>query len=137
MICKIEALHYRCLRYTCSKVLPFQVLVGPNASGKSSFLDTIAFLGDLVHSGLEAAIASRSPQLRDLIWQRGGDTLELVVEMPVPEQKNDLFDNHEYDSCRYEIAVGSMPESGETAIMAERVLLLLGGASKFGRGCRG
>lgn len=126
MICKIEALHYRCLRYTRRKLLPFQVLVGPNASGKSSFLDTIAFLGDLVHSGLEAAIAGRSPQLRDLIWQRGGDTFELVVEMPVPEQKNDLFDNHEYDSCRYEIAVGSMPESGETAILAERVLLLPG-----------
>ncbi|WP_343425272.1 AAA family ATPase [Candidatus Amarolinea dominans] len=27
---------------------PFQVLIGPNASGKSTFLDVIAFLADVV-----------------------------------------------------------------------------------------
>ena len=124
MIRKIEALRFRCLRHISRELHPFQILVGPNASGKSSFLDTVGFLGDLVHTGLEAAITNRSPELRDLLWQKNGDAFELAVELPVPEQKNDLFDHSEYDCCRYEVSIGSLQDSGESAILAERVLLL-------------
>ena len=49
MISLIEALNYRCLRHIQQGLGPFQVLVGPNASGKTTFLDVIGFLGDLVH----------------------------------------------------------------------------------------
>ena len=48
MIRRIEALRYRCLHYVRQDVAPFQILVGPNASGKSTFLDVVRFLGDLV-----------------------------------------------------------------------------------------
>lgn len=48
MIVEIEALSYRCLRYVRQPLAPFQVLIGPNASGKSTFLDVAAFLADLV-----------------------------------------------------------------------------------------
>jgi predicted ATPase len=44
MISKIEALNYRCLKYVSQPLERFQVLVGPNASGKSSFLDGVALL---------------------------------------------------------------------------------------------
>jgi hypothetical protein len=84
----------------------------------------VGFLGDLVHTGLEAAINNRSPELRDLLWQKNGDAFELAVELPVPKQKNDIFDHPEYDCCRYEVSIGSLPDSGESAILAERVLLL-------------
>jgi hypothetical protein len=50
-VTRIEALGYRSLRYVSQPLLPFQVLVGPNASGKSAFLDVIAFLGDLLRVG--------------------------------------------------------------------------------------
>lgn len=48
MITSIEALHYRCLKYVSQPLDRFHVLVGPNASGKTTFLDTIAFLGSVV-----------------------------------------------------------------------------------------
>lgn len=41
MIRLVEALHYRCLRYVRQPLDDFQVLVGPNASGKSTFLDVL------------------------------------------------------------------------------------------------
>jgi len=40
-VTRVEALRYRCLRFTRQAVKPFQLLVGPNASGKSTFLDVI------------------------------------------------------------------------------------------------
>lgn len=41
MICLIEALNCRCLRYMHQPLDDFQVLVGSNASGKSTFLDVL------------------------------------------------------------------------------------------------
>ena len=37
MITSIEALNYQCLRYVKRDLEPFQILIGPNASGKSTF----------------------------------------------------------------------------------------------------
>ena len=42
------ALNYRCLRYVSRPLQPFHVLVGPNASGKTTFLDVVGFLQDLL-----------------------------------------------------------------------------------------
>jgi AAA15 family ATPase/GTPase len=40
VITKVEALNYRSLRYVSQELGPFHVLVGANASGKSTFLDS-------------------------------------------------------------------------------------------------
>ena len=60
MITLIEALNYRCLRYVQRPLKPFHVLVGPNASGKTTFLDVLGFLSDLVSEGLEVALSERT-----------------------------------------------------------------------------
>jgi len=80
MIRLIEAKSYRCLRYVSRFVNPFDIFVGPNASWKSSFLDVVRFLGDIVSKGYEAAINERTSKLRDLIWQREDENFELAVE---------------------------------------------------------
>ena len=86
MICLVEALNYRCLKYVSQPLGPFHVLVGPNASGKTTFLDVIAFLGTLVSDGLEAPVAERTANFQDLLWGRSGDRFELAVEATVPEE---------------------------------------------------
>jgi hypothetical protein len=71
---RIEVLGFRSLRAISQPLMPFQVLVGPNASGKSTFLDVIAFLRDLVRAGVLAAIegdlrlgiAQRAPEPQGL-----------------------------------------------------------------------
>ena len=59
MISLIEVLDYRCLRYVRQNLGTFHVLVGPNASGKTTFLDVVSFLSRLVSHGLDAAIDDR------------------------------------------------------------------------------
>ena len=48
MIRRIQALNFRCLRYVDLRLDRFHVLIGPNASGKSTLFDAIAFMGDVV-----------------------------------------------------------------------------------------
>src|SRR3990167_2521620 len=85
MISLIEALNYRCLRDVRQPLKPFHVLVGPNASGKSTFLDVVGFLHDLVTEGLEAAITKRSANFYDLLWGHGGQSFELRIAASIPK----------------------------------------------------
>ena len=72
MISLVEAANYRCLRYVRQPLKPFHVLVGPNASGKTTFLDVIGFLRDVVSDGLDEALSNRTPNPQDLLFQRRG-----------------------------------------------------------------
>ncbi len=121
MITRIEALNFRCLRYISLPVDPFQVLVGPNASGKTTFLDTIAFLGDLVAGGLDKALDKRTSNFQDLVWMRKGDRFELALEAAIPSTRRPTL--LELDTIRYEVAIGVDPVTNEVHIQAERVVL--------------
>src|SRR5690349_1053021 len=106
MIRRIEALRYRCLRDVDQEIGPFQVLVGPNASGKSTLLDVPVFLGDLLRDGLETAVRRRAPNHADLFWMAQGDRFELAVELAIPEDRKRRLTNG-FSRARYEVAVGN------------------------------
>ncbi len=59
----------------------FHVLVGPNASGKSTFLDAFEFVRDCLASSPLAAIESRVPEFDDLTWMRRGGVIEIEIWM--------------------------------------------------------
>ena len=80
MITRIEAKNYRSFSYVAQDVKPFQVLIGPNASGKSTFLDIPVFIGDIVKNGVEKAYRKRSENFVDLTHNRAGGPIELAVE---------------------------------------------------------
>jgi predicted ATPase len=123
MITLIEALNFRCLRYISQPMGPFHVLVGPNASGKTTFLDVVAFLGDLVSEGVEGAVSKRSQNFQDLVWTRAGDFFELAVEMQIPTDLRILLSDPKLDTIRYEISIGSDPVTRELGFKSERVFL--------------
>ncbi len=123
MISLIEALRFRCLKYIRQPVGPFHVLVGPNASGKTTFLDVVAFLGRLVSDGLDAAIGERTQNFQDLAWNRSERRFELAIEARIPEDRRTSLTGAKYDAVRYEVAIGVGPDTGETSILAEKVLL--------------
>lgn len=125
MIRLIEAKGFRCLHYVRCKINSFEILVGPNASGKSTLLDAVRFLGDLVSKGFEEAIQERSYNLIDLIWQKEGDHFELAIEMEIPKELLTMLpQKQKYDRCRYEISVGIDLTTKENSILSERVLLM-------------
>jgi predicted ATPase len=86
MITSIEALNYQCLRYVNRDLEPFHILIGPNASGKSTFLDVVGFLGDLLYEGPNGAVLNRANAVEELIWNHKGICFELAVELSIPER---------------------------------------------------
>jgi predicted ATPase len=122
MIRLIEVLKYRCLRYINQPLERFHVLVGPNASGKTTFLDVIAFLGRMVSDGLDAAIYERTRNFVDLLWGRDGTSFELAVEADIQEARASGL-NGKFDTIRYEVSIGLHPETNEVGILQERAML--------------
>lgn len=127
IVTRVEALGYRSLRYLSQALGPFHVLVGPNSSGKSSFLDVITFLGDMVRGGIEVAvqgdprlgISMRAPDAKHLTWLRQGERIELAIEVLVPSHLRS--DAAESSHCRYEVAIDC---AGALKIVAETLWLL-------------
>ncbi|MBI2421746.1 MAG: ATP-binding protein [Candidatus Hydrogenedentes bacterium] len=124
MISLIEAKNYRCLHYIRQPLQAFHVLVGPNASGKTTFLDVVAFLGDLVSDGLDKAVGNRSQNFEDLFWGRKGDGFELALEAVIPDVHRQILPDNEFDTVRYETSFGFDDVSREFVIRGEKVLLI-------------
>ncbi len=123
MITLIEALNYRCLRYISRPLKPFHVLVGPNASGKTTFLDVVAFLQDLISDGLEAALENRTRNPRELLFRREGDRFELAIETRIPNELRNLTARPELGTARYEIAIGFDESNRQLEFKGEKFLL--------------
>jgi predicted ATPase len=123
---KIEALNFRCLRSVQRTLQPFHVLVGPNASGKTTFLDVIAFLGRLVAEGLDSAVGERTSNFQDLVWQRSGPHFEVAVEARIPDANRANLSDSSFDTLRYEVRIGTDADH-ETVILWEKVLLKTSG----------
>jgi len=123
MITLIEAMNFRCLRYIRQPLQRFNVLVGPNASGKTTFLDVVSFLGRFVSEGLESAVVERATDFRDLVWNRQDLAIELAIEAIIPERLRSDLSNGKFDCIRYEIRIGPDSLQAETIIHAETVLL--------------
>lgn len=130
MVRLIEAMNYRSLKRVRQPLDAFHVLVGPNASGKSTFMDVLAFLSRLVNDGLDAAIAERGT-FDDLCWNREGQRFELAIEVVLPEEDRKplhLFSGGRPDVIRYELAV-ARDATGTVKIVDEQVLLFSGEAA--------
>jgi hypothetical protein len=63
--------------------------------------------------------------LQDLTWLRRGTGFEIAVEAPIPEDRRRLLaeENQRFDTIRYEVSIGSDPQTGETVICREQGFL--------------
>jgi predicted ATPase len=118
MLSLIETRNYKALKYVRQTVRPMQVLVGPNATGKTTFLDVPGLISSIVRDGLEAGIEPRASSLLDLFHFRRGEHLELAVEMIVPDA---LVLNPRQTTARYELRL--TVKDGEQSISHENLWL--------------
>ena len=68
-----QVLNYGCLRYVDVPMDRFHVLIGPNASGKSTLMDAIKFVSDVVRDGVSGQHCDGAQDrsiLHDLVWGR-------------------------------------------------------------------
>lgn len=125
MLRRVQILNYRCLRYVDVRLDHFRLLVGANASGKTTFMDALAFVGDLVSDGLEEAVVKRTRNFQDLVWNRPKDEaslgFELALEFEIPEKLQERLPRGKRFGCfRYEVKIGIEEESRQLAILRER-----------------
>ena len=123
MITLVEALNFRCLRYVHGPLQPFHVLVGPNASGKTTFLDVIGFLCDLVSGGLEEALMNRNLNHDELFFRQQGKQLELAVEARIPDAFCALTSRPDWHTVRYELAISFNQTQHQLELTDERLLV--------------
>jgi predicted ATPase len=124
MIKLIEAKNYRCLKYTHQSLDRFQVLIGANASGKSTFLDVVSFISDIVSNGIDYAITNRSSNYLDLTFANKGGVIELALEAVLPKEITEKLGDKNLDTIRYEVRIGLNEETSEHEIFDESVILL-------------
>lgn len=124
MIRLIEAKNYRSIRYISQNLDSFQVLVGANATGKSTFLDIIQFLSDIVKYGIDNAIQGRASYYEELTFAGRGGNIELAIEVALPEHISKHFREKKFSLIRYEIKIGQSEDTNEHSIKEERVWLL-------------
>lgn len=121
MITLVRARNYRNLRDVRVPLREFQLLVGKNASGKSTLMDVIAFMSDFVSVGLEKTVETRSPDPRALVYGHCGDGFELSIEAIVPSTVGERTDG--VDTVRYRIAVQVGDRASECRVRTESLVL--------------
>jgi predicted ATPase len=130
MFTRIQALRFRCLRSVDQELGRFVTLVGPNASGKSTFLDVIALLGDLMRNGGKVAdtVLERSSDFEKLLWKGEGSSFQLAVEAALPDEVRAKMSEewHHYTNLRYEVEIGMDREENMIVLNHEALWLLNG-----------
>ncbi len=122
MINRVQTLYYKGLKSIDIDLKPFVILVGPNASGKSSFLDIFTILHDVLTESPVYAIERRSSHFKELVWNQTGDSFEIALEFLIPEDKNKNF-----HLARYEISLAEDKNEG-IVVKNENLFLIKEGA---------
>ncbi len=133
MIVQLEAYNYRSLRAVRQSLGRFHVLIGRNASGKSTFLDVLGFLQDALVGGLDLAVYGSGldtewfvprthKDFRDLLHKGEGKSFTLAVVARLPASVREPPPRNRYDRCRYQVRVG-MDERDELMVWGEQLWL--------------
>jgi predicted ATPase len=99
MLGRLHIENYKCLRDVTVDLGHFTILIGPNDSGKSSFLDVVRTLGRLTQENFQNVFAADNA-LDNLVWRReshrkiiwevagdaSGDAFAYHIEIPIAHQ---------------------------------------------------
>jgi hypothetical protein len=135
MFSRIQTRHFRSLKGVDQALGSMQALVGRNASGKTTFLDVIGLLSDMVrrHGDVHGAVLSRNANFDKLIWQGAGagEAFQLAVEAPIPSAVRERLasDNRPCDLLRYELEIGMDRATNELGLNHETLWLRSAGAA--------
>lgn len=114
MIKRLQVLHYRAFKYVDINLSPFNILIGPNASGKSTFLDVINLIKDILKDGPAMAIEKRASHFAELLWQHQGSKFEIAIVLAIPKDIIERLKNTDFSLVRYEISLQTDEKKGIT-----------------------
>jgi len=122
VITRIQARNYKCLKDVDVSLSPFQVLVGANGSGKSTFMDVLGFIRDMLleHDGLNAAVEKRARSLSELTWNGEGGAIDFAVEVG---RRDEEAEGGRIATWRYALTCAHDEDAGGLAIASERLMV--------------
>jgi predicted ATPase len=127
MFTRIQARSFRSLKSADQTLGRFRALVGPNASGKTTFLDVIGLLGDLMKNRGDVlrTIQDRSTDFEKLLWMGQGHAFHLAVEAEIPKLVKEQMapEKQKFNLIRYEVEVALDAERNELGLDHETVWL--------------
>lgn len=107
MINRIKCNHYKGFRSIDLSVGNYNVLVGPNAGGKSSFFDIILFINDILNNDIEKAVIKRCADFSELTWNQKSRDFELTLEIKITSE-----DSSDFSVIQYSITPGYVEGNG-------------------------
>ncbi|MCW5554022.1 MAG: AAA family ATPase [Verrucomicrobiae bacterium] len=127
MFTRIQTRSFRCLKSVDQTLGSFRALVGPNASGKTTFLDVIALLGDLAKNRGDVlrSVQERSADFEKLLWMGQGKAFQLAVEAEIPEavRKDMAESKQKFTHVRYEVEIAIDSKRNEIGLNHETLWL--------------
>ena len=115
MITRVEVKNFRMLRANAVSFGPFLVLVGKNATGKSTLIGALRFVSDLVRGGVGLALANAlerdAPSFPELCFD-AQQPLDMALELLIDRRP-----------VRYEVRVG--PDAAGAVVVQQEHLFLL------------
>lgn len=128
MFTRIQTRGFRCLQSVDQELGLFCALVGPNASGKTTFLDVIALMSELLSNrgDVVETIQNRSTNFQKLLWMEEGTAFQLAVEAKMPVEVCNAMapDKQRFSKVRYELEIGLEPTTNEIGLNHETLWLL-------------
>jgi len=86
MFKRVEATNYRLLKSVGQDLAHFNILIGPNASGKSTFFDVLSFIRDFATRDARYAVDMRvESSFDELTHMRQGGAVKFTVEVALPD----------------------------------------------------
>jgi len=119
-LARVEVERYGLLRSVKVDLDESAVLIGPNASGKSTLFDALSFVGDALRDGVPEAIAARGDRIEDLLWFGEGGFFAIAVELLLPPSLRG-----EFARVRYEMEVGHLEDEPDTVGVRRESLFLV------------
>jgi predicted ATPase len=112
MITQLKLGNYKCFRSMSMNLGPFNVLIGPNNSGKSSVLDALVQLGHTVEHPL-SLVFSGSFIPRTMAWDARQEE-PISIEVEVEGKENELI--------KYTLKFKSLQPSGLAGVVYEEIV---------------
>jgi len=109
MIKSLTIKGYRSLKDVTIELRPLNVMIGPNAGGKTNIMDVLALLQAGARGELSEGIAKRGG-IRSLLYAGGAEVIEMRVDIPVGGLVRVVLQLGTADSLSYEVALAPVPE---------------------------